>query len=454
MGSPEFSPKGISVDAVRSRPIGLAIPGNKEAPSVNEERTQAQDDASSYSGKKAKKATNEVSCPSFSFKKPSFTLSHLGRRAEQATGGTLSLTSVTDRFPLLFDSSGKTRENKKGLWPSFFRPGSLSPFTHVGKNAEQDIKDGVSLSSLAGKLPVSPGHSRKKLSGEKRKRDSKSKSTDIQATPAMYSLNHSEKYPSNCPKLEAVWSGSVEVLNMALPGKFSGDFRAHLPRCPWVIDHRAYKLSKQMPEVLQFELLPRGNIWDEIFDNDFAFSCDISLYFFPGNLERSIHQFDYLWSLMEKEDLVMRSRMDDFELIVFTSMRLCYAKELKWTPFLWGVFQFAKDEHISTSISNKKISTSTSNSNLSETHDSEVGTTSKQPSMKKTIRMIHLEVPPGFSREHASKGALKASFDVSNLVEVPVRNDPDLSLSLANNTCSARHPTSLKRKRGKPNKRP
>lgn len=44
--------------------------------------------------------------------------------------------------------------------------------------------------------------------------------------------------------------------------------------------------------------------------------------------------------------------------------------------------------------------------------------------MKKTIRMIHLEVPPGFSREHASKGALKASFDVSNLVEVPVRNDP------------------------------
>lgn len=29
---------------------------------------------------------------------------------------------------------------------------------------------------------------------------------------------------------------------------------------------------------------------------------------------------------MEKEDLVMRSRMDDFELIVFTSMRLCYAK--------------------------------------------------------------------------------------------------------------------------------
>lgn len=167
MGSPEFSPKGISVDAVRSRPIGLAIPGNKEAPSVNEERTQAQDDASSYSGKKAKKATNEVSCPSFSFKKPSFTLSHLGRRAEQATGGTLSLTSVTDRFPLLFDSSGKTRENKKGLWPSFFRPGSLSPFTHVGKNAEQDIKDGVSLSSLAGKLPVSPGHSRKKLSGKK-----------------------------------------------------------------------------------------------------------------------------------------------------------------------------------------------------------------------------------------------------------------------------------------------
>lgn len=101
-------------------------------------------------------------------------------------------------------------------------------------------------------------------------------------------------------------SGSVEVLNMALPGKFSGDFRAHLPRCPWVIDHRAYKLSKQMPEVLQFELLPRGNIWDEIFDNDFAFSCDISLYFFPGNLERFVSNLRLFFSIGKDEILFIR----------------------------------------------------------------------------------------------------------------------------------------------------
>ncbi|KAJ9140540.1 hypothetical protein P3X46_031176 [Hevea brasiliensis] len=460
LGLPEFSPRGTSFDSLCSSPIGVAIHGNKEIPSGQEEPTHAGDDAFSYgkakqvingistvkshcptkfSGKKAEQASNETSCPSFSIKTPSFSLNHSGNEAEKTTDGRLSLNSLTDKPTQLPKSSGMKAEQAtyEGLWSFFLPPEPLS-FTHDGKKAEEAIKDGVSLSSLTTKPPPPPRHSRKKLSGEKHYLDDEPKTSDIQAKPVKYNLLQFEKYPSNHPKLEAVWNGSFGVLDTVFPG--NGCFRAHLPQCPWIIDSRAYQVAKQMPKVLQFELRPRCNIWAEIFKNDFAFGCDISLYFFPGNSERSIQQFGHLWSFIDKEDLVMRTCMNGFELLVFSSKRLRYADELKWISFLWGVFRFAKKEHVSASVSNNKIS---------EAHASGVGTASKQLPRKKTKRFNSLEVPPGFFRKSASEDALEESFDASNLVEVPVRSHPAVSRSAAHWARVAR-----RRRPGKPNKTP
>ena len=75
---------------------------------------------------------------------------------------------------------------------------------------------------------------------------------------------------------------------MVFPGKFYGEFEAHLPQSPCFINGRVHQFSKLMPKVLQFELLPRRKIWDDIFRTDFAFGHDISIYFFPGCLQRFV----------------------------------------------------------------------------------------------------------------------------------------------------------------------
>lgn len=70
------------------------------------------------------------------------------------------------------------------------------------------------------------------------------------------------------------------------PGKFYGGFLAQ-PKC--TINRKAYKISQGMPRVLQVKLLPRCQLWGELFQNNGPDLNDIALYFFPAdNIERFV----------------------------------------------------------------------------------------------------------------------------------------------------------------------
>ncbi|GAV86449.1 hypothetical protein CFOL_v3_29879 [Cephalotus follicularis] len=177
-------------------------------------------------------------------------------------------------------------------------------------------------------------------SGDKFHGDAKLKSSGVQERHLSYNLLHYEKYPSNRPKLEATWNGCFKIHHMIAPDKIFSGFRAHLP-CKF--DRKVYDFSKQMPKILQFKLIRRTDIWEEIFQHDCAFGYNISLYFFPGNFNRAKHIYVHLLRFIEMQDMVMKCCLEGVELFVFTSKQLCYAEELKWAPFFWGVFRAVKE---------------------------------------------------------------------------------------------------------------
>ncbi|KDP31338.1 hypothetical protein JCGZ_11714 [Jatropha curcas] len=412
-GSLETNPRGTSLIASKSSSTGVAILESNEISPIEEEPTKVGDDASSkgkgcksvnqsftekfinlekVSTEAVKQAAERASCPSLAMKKPSFSLRqlgasvslrHLGDEAEQAVHGIPPPSFLTGKSPQLPDYSGK---KKQAINEKLSAPIPANPLSSSSHGDKKSIYEVVTLTPL----------------GRKRYYDGKPITSDIEESHDMYYLLDFWKYPSNRPMLEAAWNGSFEILDKAFAGKFYGDFEAHLPQYPCIVDRRVHQFSKNMPRVLRFELLPRCNIWAETFKSDFAPDDDISLYFFPGTFESPKQQFDHLWRVMEKEDLVMRSSMNEFN----------------WEPFLWGVFRIMKNKNVSTSISTNKPS---------QIHAFGVGTTIKpQSSMQEIKRLNDHEVPPGFSGKGATKAANEATFDESGLVEVPVKLHPAL----------------------------
>ncbi|XP_037493197.1 uncharacterized protein LOC105640616 isoform X3 [Jatropha curcas] len=429
-GSLETNPRGTSLIASKSSSTGVAILESNEISPIEEEPTKVGDDASSkgkgcksvnqsftekfinlekVSTEAVKQAAERASCPSLAMKKPSFSLRqlgasvslrHLGDEAEQAVHGIPPPSFLTGKSPQLPDYSGK---KKQAINEKLSAPIPANPLSSSSHGDKKSIYEVVTLTPLGVKSQLSPRLPRNKLSGRKRYYDGKPITSDIEESHDMYYLLDFWKYPSNRPMLEAAWNGSFEILDKAFAGKFYGDFEAHLPQYPCIVDRRVHQFSKNMPRVLRFELLPRCNIWAETFKSDFAPDDDISLYFFPGTFESPKQQFDHLWRVMEKEDLVMRSSMNGVELLVFTSKRLQNAKEFNWEPFLWGVFRIMKNKNVSTSISTNKPS---------QIHAFGVGTTIKpQSSMQEIKRLNDHEVPPGFSGKGATKAANEATFD-------------------------------------------
>ncbi|KAK4402267.1 hypothetical protein Sango_0967400 [Sesamum angolense] len=104
-------------------------------------------------------------------------------------------------------------------------------------------------------------------------------------------------------------------------------------RSPSQVHRKVYRFSKQMPEVLHFELVSSKNFWKIFFQEYLPDRRDIGL------------SDDYI-SLLETisvENLALRKQFDDVELLVFTSKLLpvdCQRWEGKY--FLWGVFHRLK----------------------------------------------------------------------------------------------------------------
>ncbi|CAK9147974.1 unnamed protein product [Ilex paraguariensis] len=148
-----------------------------------------------------------------------------------------------------------------------------------------------------------------------------------------------EKFLPSDPALDASWKGRFKLTDNLKQGELSDGIQAHPPsrvRC------KVYEFSKKMPEVLQFELVPRINLWTDLFQDDCPDKEDIGLYFFPsGRYESYISLLEFLGH----QDLVMRNIMNDVELFVLTS-RLLDMDSQRWNGkyFLWGVFHHVKKD--------------------------------------------------------------------------------------------------------------
>ena len=107
-----------------------------------------------------------------------------------------------------------------------------------------------------------------------------------------------------------------------------------------------------MPLVLQVKLLPRSQVWADLFQNDCPDLNDVALYFSPDkNIERFVLPSDFcvaisdsvgyavfntcavltyrskensacLFELMEVQNSMMKSCINDVELLIFTSKQL------------------------------------------------------------------------------------------------------------------------------------
>jgi hypothetical protein len=81
------------------------------------------------------------------------------------------------------------------------------------------------------------------------------------------------------------------VLVTATRSTFYGGFRAQPPR---TVSRQAFEFSQRLPLVLPVTLLPRSQIWADLFQNDCPDLNDIALYFSPdNNIQRFVLTSDF-----------------------------------------------------------------------------------------------------------------------------------------------------------------
>ncbi|XP_047973337.1 uncharacterized protein LOC125215817 isoform X2 [Salvia hispanica] len=157
-------------------------------------------------------------------------------------------------------------------------------------------------------------------------------------TSEIYLLD-SEK-DSRVPALEASWKGSFRILDDNAQKEINHLVRAYPP---FQVYKKIFDISKKMPQVLHFELVPSKPILNNLFNDYIPDRNDIGLYFFPGAGESSEEGNIFLADQIISTNYALRKQIADVELLVFSS-KLLHANCQSWQGkhFLWGVFRHLK----------------------------------------------------------------------------------------------------------------
>ncbi|XP_055831672.1 uncharacterized protein LOC129900683 [Solanum dulcamara] len=151
-------------------------------------------------------------------------------------------------------------------------------------------------------------------------------------------INSSTTHPCD-PALVPSWKGSFDILGYQklAPGIFNNYVQAHPPSR---VRREVYEFSGLLPDTLQLELVPRWDIWASLFNNHCPDKDDIGLYFFSSERKRSDKPiYIDLVEYMRMKDLVMRTIINDVELVILASTALCSdSQRLNNEHFLWGLF--------------------------------------------------------------------------------------------------------------------
>ncbi|KAG5570509.1 hypothetical protein H5410_060275, partial [Solanum commersonii] len=118
-------------------------------------------------------------------------------------------------------------------------------------------------------------------------------------------------------------------------GIFNNCIQAH-PPCR--VRRKVYEFSGLLHDTLKLELVPRGDIWQSLFDNHCLGKEDIGLYFFESERKRS-DRYIALVEFMHNKDLLMKTLINNVELLILASTTLCTDSQ-RWNNehFMWGLF--------------------------------------------------------------------------------------------------------------------
>ncbi|WMV07645.1 hypothetical protein MTR67_001030 [Solanum verrucosum] len=140
-------------------------------------------------------------------------------------------------------------------------------------------------------------------------------------------MNSSTTNPCD-PNLVRSWKRSFDILGTLefVPGMLNSCIQVHPPSR---VRHKVYEFSRLLSDTLKFELVPRGDIWGSLFNNHILSKEDIGLYFFASEKERS-ERYINLVDFMCSKDLVMRTLINDVELLILASTTLCSDSQMDW----------------------------------------------------------------------------------------------------------------------------
>ncbi|ESQ31825.1 hypothetical protein EUTSA_v10004389mg [Eutrema salsugineum] len=147
------------------------------------------------------------------------------------------------------------------------------------------------------------------------------------------------------PALRPTWKG--RIVDSATPSEFNGDFWAQ-PASE--IRRKAYNLSKTFPGLLKVELVPIGNLLNDLYVNRNPALSDVEMYIFPDdkNTKRFKEEHAHLFETMKSRKAMIRINIKDTPLLIFSSKLLDKASQIhiemqkKTKNFLWGIFLLTK----------------------------------------------------------------------------------------------------------------
>ncbi|KAL8524483.1 hypothetical protein ACS0TY_014175 [Phlomoides rotata] len=134
------------------------------------------------------------------------------------------------------------------------------------------------------------------------------------------------------PVVMPIWRGCFSILNKKYDNLDEIVAHASSKACVQV-----YEAASQFEPMLQFEMLPKSEIWPKSFQKSEP-SENIALYFFPS--KTSEQDFDILVEKMMNEDLGLKAVVQNAELLIFSSTELPLSYwRFQGKYYIWGVFR-------------------------------------------------------------------------------------------------------------------
>ncbi|XP_057449680.1 uncharacterized protein LOC130740958 isoform X2 [Lotus japonicus] len=135
------------------------------------------------------------------------------------------------------------------------------------------------------------------------------------------------------PNVHPSWLGKFMIHKSEGIARNCDGFQAHLSSCA------SREVPDKLPEIIILEELPRLRIWPSQFIRSQVTEENISLYFFPKDVDSDGTDYRGLINCMINNDLALKGNLDGAELLIFPSNILPKRSQL-WNQnmFLWGVF--------------------------------------------------------------------------------------------------------------------